>query len=172
MDDEAVYHSAFIGLAEMVLSGCCQHRPPLHVPQRQQPGCHHPGSRRPGDPVPSTAVPGLGQSAGSLPGSATIGAEDAIWPTANGSSSATTIPNPIPCCGSVWHRARPSRSPAISCETAALARSMKVYLHTTSPRPGMRSASAWRSSASGRRVHAPAGLGRAGRLVGPCHLAG
>jgi cytosine/adenosine deaminase-related metal-dependent hydrolase len=134
MDDEAVYHSAFIGLAEMVLSGCTTSTDHLYMyPNDSSLDATIRAAADLGIRFhPTRGSMSLGQSSGGLPPDRLVEAEDAILADCQRVIQRYHDPEPYSMLRVGLAPCSPfSVTGDLMRQTAALARSYeKVYLHT------------------------------------------
>jgi cytosine/adenosine deaminase-related metal-dependent hydrolase len=134
MDDEAVYHSAFIGLAEMVLSGCTTSTDHLYMyPNDSSLDATIRAAADLGIRFhPTRGSMSLGQSDGGLPPDRLVEAEDAILADCQRVIQRYHDPQPYSMLRVGLAPCSPfSVTGDLMRQTAALARSYeKVYLHT------------------------------------------
>ncbi|HJX40139.1 MAG TPA: 8-oxoguanine deaminase [Anaerolineales bacterium] len=134
MDDEAVYHSAFIGLAEMVLSGCTTSTDHLYMyPNDSSLDATIRAAADLGIRFhPTRGSMSLGQSSGGLPPDRLVEAEDAILADCQRVIERHHDPEPYSMLRVGLAPCSPfSVTGDLMRQTAALARSYeKVYLHT------------------------------------------
>src|SRR3970282_1235701 len=134
MDDEAVYHSALIGLAEMVLSGCTSSTDHLYMyPNDSTLDATIRGAADLGIRFhPTRGSMSLGQSAGGLPPDRLVEAEDAILADCQRVIQRYHDPEPYSMLRVGLAPCSPfSVTGDLMRQTAALARSYeKVYLPT------------------------------------------
>jgi cytosine/adenosine deaminase-related metal-dependent hydrolase len=134
MDDEAVYHSAFIGLAEMVLSGCTTSTDHLYMyPNDSSLDATIRAAADLGIRFhPTRGSMSLGQSDGGLPPDRLVEAEDAILADCQRVIQRYHDPEPYSMLRVGLAPCSPfSVTGDLMRQTAALARSYeKVYLHT------------------------------------------
>jgi cytosine/adenosine deaminase-related metal-dependent hydrolase len=134
MDDEAVYHSAFIGLAEMVLSGCTTSTDHLYMyPNDSSLDATIRAAADLGIRFhPTRGSMSLGQSSGGLPPDRLVEAEDAILADCQRVIERHHDPQPYSMLRVGLAPCSPfSVTGDLMRQTAALARSYeKVYLHT------------------------------------------
>jgi len=134
MDDEAVYHSAMIGLAEMVLSGCTTSTDHLYIyPNNSTLDATIRAAADLGVRFhPTRGSMSLGQSAGGLPPDRLVEAEDAILADCQRVIQRYHDPEPYSMLRVGLAPCSPfSVTGDLMREAAALARSYdKVYLHT------------------------------------------